>query len=495
MDWTTDIQANILRGLPADQAEYRFLHFVDGHAMQRFIRRVLPLVRDAAWQRDQFSSSTALMAHPVLNLAFTRHGIELVTGPGSYQSDDERRYRLDPAAVLLTKTSDAFARRDRVPTSGQPGAINLGPDVENSMYRRLDILGEAPINGVPHSWSRDWLYDPPALPNVPAVPAIIHALAWISGPRRAGGIGPTGQLAADAAQDPDAINLARLALTGERNADRTDPFGYVDGVVQPAIEGFHSRREVMGRGAWTASGWRGLAPGELIVGQEDEGGERRRPQPGDVLDGCTFLAFRQIQMWPQRFFAFLDEQSGRLGVPREMVAGWLMGRHPRSSDNDGTSLMIEGPREDRDFIYGFDPEGERCPLGAHIRRANPLDSMGKNGNKVNRHRIVRRGMPYRLADGTTGPAFIALQARIEDQFEFIQAHWLNAGSTLHEGPDHDAVAGVKPADVDDPRFVKRGSPAALLPLPAQPFTAVRGGEYFVMPSLPGLHALATIEVP
>ena len=42
-----------------------------------------------------------------------------------------------------------------------------------------------------------------------------------------------------------------------------------------------------------------------------------------------------------------------------------------------------------------DPKGERCPLGAHIRRTNPreeVDAPGALGS--NRHRIIRRGLHY-----------------------------------------------------------------------------------------------------
>lgn len=154
--------------------------------------------------------------------------------------------------------------------------------------------------------------------------------------------------------------------------------------------------------------------------------------------------------------------------------------------------MVEGPLEDPDFTYGYDPEGLQCPLGAHIRRANPRDSMGKDGGRVNRHRLIRRGMPYKVQEfGRTrhGLAFIALQARIEDQFEFVQAHWLNRAPTLHAGHDPDVIAGVAPADSIDPRFVRQAQVPDAAPAPLPPLTAVRGGEYFVLPAHSGLDAL------
>ena len=96
-------------------------------------------------------------------------------------------------------------------------------------------------------------------------------------------------------------------------------------------------------------------------------------------------------------------------------------------------------------------------------------------------------MPYTKDVGglaTTGLAFLAMQARIEDQFEFIQSRWLNTGPTLQVGNDHDPFAGVASADAHRPRFIHQGAPPTVLELPTgdQEFTVVRGGEYFVMPS-------------
>ena len=54
-----------------------------------------------------------------------------------------------------------------------------------------------------------------------------------------------------------------------------------------------------------------------------------------------------------------------------------------------------------------DPEGLRCPIGAHIRRANPRAGLSSSTVSeemiVARHRILRRGRPYAAAgaDGKT----------------------------------------------------------------------------------------------
>jgi deferrochelatase/peroxidase EfeB len=68
---------------------------------------------------------------------------------------------------------------------------------------------------------------------------------------------------------------------------------------------------------------------------------------------------------------------------------------------------------------------------------------------VNRHRIIRRGMPYGSSYDSDDPytgndrglIFIAFNARIEDQFEFIQKQWLSGGRPFRIGDDAEPVAG------------------------------------------------------
>ncbi len=57
------------------------------------------------------------------------------------------------------------------------------------------------------------------------------------------------------------------------------------------------------------------------------------------------------------------------------------------------------PSANNDFVFGAeDPEALSCPFGAHIRRANPRDSLDPSSDEevriVNRHWIMRVGRPY-----------------------------------------------------------------------------------------------------
>jgi deferrochelatase/peroxidase EfeB len=155
---------------------------------------------------------------------------------------------------------------------------------------------------------------------------------------------------------------------------------------------------------------------------------------------------------------------------------------------DGTPLVLSpekpmpGESRSREWVNDFgykarDPHGERCPLGAHIRRANPRDSLQKP-LMTNRHRIIRRGVPY---EG--GLMFVCYQADIARQFEFVQSQWLGEGNAFGLGRDADfTTPGARG------KLVLQRGPAAIVPLEA--FVTLRGGGYFFAPGLTALRQIA-----
>jgi deferrochelatase/peroxidase EfeB len=142
-------------------------------------------------------------------------------------------------------------------------------------------------------------------------------------------------------------------------------------------------------------------------------------------------------------------------------------------------------RPDNDFLFGAeDPEGLRCPYGAHIRRANPRDSLDPgNADQVsisNRHRIMRIGRHYVPTQGENpGLFFMCLCADIERQFEFLQQTWLKSpsfhGLTCQKDPLlGDAQEGACGFTVPSP-----DGPIALNAMPR--FVTTKGGGYFFLP--------------
>ncbi len=151
---------------------------------------------------------------------------------------------------------------------------------------------------------------------------------------------------------------------------------------------------------------------------------------------------------------------------------------------------------DNSFAFGRDdPQGLRCPLGAHARRANPRDSFDPNDKQgreiTNRHRLLRRGRSYTLgAEGDAperGLLFACLCADLERQFEFVQQTWINA-SSFH---------GL--ANEADPLLRGHKSPGFTIPTPAgavqvkglDRFVTVQGGGYYFLPSRSALAYLRT----
>ncbi|MGH2901861.1 MAG: Dyp-type peroxidase, partial [Solirubrobacteraceae bacterium] len=146
------------------------------------------------------------------------------------------------------------------------------------------------------------------------------------------------------------------------------------------------------------------------------------------------------------------------------------------------------------FGYRDDRDGRRCPLGAHIRRANPRDALGHAGKLTMRHRMIRRGMPYGppLPDGETsddgadrGLVFVSFQASIFRQFEGVQTPWINDGNSFGLGGDKDFLLG-DPAGSG--KMTIQGERPFFLS-PAGPFVVTRGGEYLFVPGISGLRAI------
>lgn len=312
-----------------------------------------------------------------------------------------------------------------------------------------------------------------------------------------------------------------------------NPLGFKDGFSQPVIKGTF-------RYSLPAPWHDRVEPGEFILGYRDNREAfppspsiaairdlatelpvlpERMPQTyvafGSGDDGLrdlgrngTYIAVRQIELDKAGFYRQLEAKALALGAPAtpDALAAKIMGRWP-----NGAPLVRYPtvPPENYDthqetgFLYGEeDPQGLRCPFGSHIRRANPRDSFGPD-TKVeleitNRHRILRRGRSYRgvdLKDGSPqvpditgkgkelaarpadGLLFIAMNASIERQFEFVQQTWINASSFhgLREEPD----PLLFPGKVGNFTMPTTNGPLALTGLST--FARVRGGGYFFMP--------------
>ena len=313
----------------------------------------------------------------------------------------------------------------------------------------------------------------------------------------------------------DAAHTGGVAVAYEQATEllpgSREHFGYADGFAQPALAGVDDGTDRrIGGGVPEAKGaWRALAPGEFVLGYEDEDTrvdpERKLPSaPADPFGRSgTYMVWRKLYQDVALFRHVLREAAAVYGGgDHEKLAAKVVGRWP-----NGTPLVVSPDAPIADFepktdprTNGFryaaeDPHGVRCPLGAHIRRTNPRDALGFDGLLSFRHRIIRRGMPYGapLASEAAeddhvdrGLIFVCFNASISRQFEGIQAQWLNDGNVFHLGHDSDFLMG-------DPhgtgKMTVEGDPPFFLG-PQGPFVTTRGGEYLFVPGMGALRALA-----
>lgn len=170
---------------------------------------------------------------------------------------------------------------------------------------------------------------------------------------------------------------------------------------------------------------------------------------------------------------------------------------PSSVDRDSDSSR-ETPEPnfepDNDFLFGSeDPQGLRCPFGAHIRRANPRESFDPGSHEqlgiTNRHRIMRVGRFYKpQEDQKAGLFFMCLNGDLERQFEFVQQTWIQSPSFQGLVNERDPLIGERSGQ-NDYTIPTRGGPMRLANLPA--FVNTRGGGYFFLPGRRTLQYLAS----
>ena len=196
-----------------------------------------------------------------------------------------------------------------------------------------------------------------------------------------------------------------------------EPFGFHDSISQPIIEGLSKsgdKNNTVPAGEFVLGYPNGYglytdrpilpasAPGAGLLPRDPAGSGG-----ADLGRNGTYLVLRQLRQDVPGFWHYLESVTRNLDGPADRQAmvhlgARLVGRWP-----GGAPLVLSPDYDDpalsnaTDFGYhARDPEGLRCPFGAHVRRSNPRDSLDPDpGSQAsidvgNRHRLLRRGREY-----------------------------------------------------------------------------------------------------
>jgi len=350
------------------------------------------------------------------------------------------------------------------------------------------------------------------------------------------------------ANDPAALSAAvqeqQSALKGmsskvplintQVSADQTEHFGFHDGISQPVIEGSPPLTRPRSSAPSPVYGDSNLIKaGEFLLGYVNEYGVL--PDAPDLPAGSdpkgllsslmnaggqalpdlgrngSFLVVRQVAQHVAQLWKYLDGIT-QDPIESDKLAAKLIGRWKSGApvvltpDADDPALS-----ESNDFVYQaqapgamHDPDGLRCPFGAHVRRSNPRDTLGEDRLEAlkltKRHRLIRRGRSYgsrmpnpRDLNDTEerGLLFMCINANIERQFEFVQQTWVNNPSFNGLYNERDPIFGDTSAQKDGCMTIPR-APVRQRLSNLGAFVAIRGGAYFFLPSIKALSYLGSL---
>ena len=329
-------------------------------------------------------------------------------------------------------------------------------------------------------------------------------------------------------------------------------FGFDDGVSQPGIRGrasvaaddFVTNRHIdpSDRPAAWLYGYPGqdlVWPGEFVLGYPATGpdpllpGPLSRARPAWTRNG-SFLVYRRLRQDVGLFWRTMRDEAGRLakldgfqGLTEDRLAALLVGRwrsgapfnrvplgdnedlgkNPLANNNflfdsDSPKLSLMNGQTDPYDMAKADPVGITCPWGAHIRKVNVRDSGSDIGGRVATYskRLLRVGVPFGQSledhygegrdpqNGDRGLLFLSIQSSIENQFEFLQARWMNDPSRPKMPGGNDMIVGQNAAAEGGVRrctIFGSGLQQEQVSAPNQ-WVIPTGGGYFFVPSITAL---------
>jgi Dyp-type peroxidase family len=445
-----NIQGNITPGFNSPHQAFLLIRFPAGRAARDWLDRLWPEVTSAEdvrrfqAERQRTGARSGEMSATWINVAFTRWGLEALGAESLEMFPEEFREGLHVRAAGL---GDA-----------------------------RETISEWEVGG-----TRD---------------TEAHALLILASGRRQD---------LDVTLERQQAGLARYGVRGNQlriyrgeqlggELGGREQFGFADGVSQPVLE-------VDGTTLPPEQRSQLVAPGEFILGYPDEHGVIETDVPL-ARDG-SYLVFRRLRQDVFGFRRSLGQLAPTVSLRPEQLGAKLVGRWPSGCKLD-EPLPRNDPgvaESDATFVtpadFARDPDGERTPRFAHIRKAYPRDL---EELEPQRHRLLRRGIPYgpplaadaRWDDGQDrGLLFLAYQASLALQFEHVQRRWFDDVKFPRDGDGPDPLVGAP----SGPRVVSlRQQGGRVSSLSLERFVSVTAGGYFFAPSIRALAQLANPTV-
>ncbi len=515
-----DIQGNIVKGYGRfgfSYARHVFFAFHKEQAARQFVDNLIPLITHSKpWDGYFDDDVETKLPNVTTNIAFTYHGLKNLGIP----------------KASLNSFPDEFAMgmKARADILGDDGKSS--PEYWDKIWRDNDVDCWISINGTSEE-NIDKRYQ--------------EIMQWVKN-SDAGVALLSGHRGDDGQENLDYQSASAIFRDGKPTPK--EHFGYADGISDPFFKGTQANPHyVIGNGkrnrksADTPKGWDPLEAGEFILGHRDEAFETPTNAPTPRLLGFngTFMVYRKLHQNVGSFNRYLDTvgqdfPGGKEALAAKFAGRWRNGAPLRTfTTQEQADQFLVDLLEARDkvakasnlierkwaqlvyaklklkavaFDYNDDIEGARCPVGSHIRRSNPRGALEfgvKNAYATpsaltNRRRILRRGLPYGYVkdsskdDGEHGIIFMALNASLKRQFEFVQQQWMNYGNDFKLASEKDALIGNH-SQQDGGKMVIEGdaktgkAPFFCSAIPR--FVETRGGEYFFIPSITALEYIAS----
>jgi Dyp-type peroxidase family len=478
-----DIQGMLISGYGhLEYSRHLFLQITDSSAAKDWLKQLTDCaITTANWQMGK--------PQKAVNLAFTYLGLKALGLPEEI---------LQPA----------------------PAAIRFSPEFREGMAARAEWLGDQHSNS-PEQWTLKYRMGEAD----PHFEQECHLLLILQAPT----LEKLNEL--DIEQQKQLLGVEKLAFDQVGQLPRTDHFGFNDTVSQPDIEGSPVLLNKLVKQPALAQDV--IKPGEFILGYLNENQQfpstptvpdawdtghhlKSHPKWPDLKDlgrNGSYLVFRKLEQHVADFRRFLQAQSDDV-AQQQLLAAQIIGRWPSGAPlvlhpetDPAKQATQDSPYEPENrFGYGLlDAAGRQCPLGAHIRRVNPRDALGKDRQasleSSRKHRILRRGARYGnpLPEGALqddgeqrGLLFMAINANLQQQFEFIQTMWINNTRFSNLNGETDPLIGcASSTDANHRQYTVQNYPVRQrLALPE--FVTLKGGGYFFLPSLAAIRFLATL---